>query len=302
MRFMIMDCSNLLYRSFYKIKDEDEDTIAGMAAHTALTTLNKYFKMFKPDHVVMAFDRPSWRKEYTASEKCISKKPYKGNRRKDMKPRDLEKYQLFMEHIASFEEMIKSHTSVITLAADRLEADDLIAGFAQTYHPNNEIVIISADSDLAQLLRYDNVRVISPATDKDHNLNDWDDDAEYYLFSKCVRGDPTDNVQSAFPNVRQTRIRKAYDDEYELVALMKEKWSGPNNTEYTVASLFRENQLLIDLEMQPSDIRSIITETITEEMKRKRRFVMFKFLQYIGKMQLTRIKERIDDYLPMLSR
>lgn len=304
MRYLVFDISNMLYRTFFVQKQESDETLAGLATHTALVTLNKYFRKFKPNKVVMVFDRPSWRKEYTASEECISKKPYKGNRRKDMTPSQEEKYGRFKAHIAEFEKLIADHTTIISLAEERLEADDLIAGFCQKMQGNteDEIVIISADSDLLQLVRYGNVQVISPATDEPQSLEEYNGDPKYYVFQKCLRGDPTDNVQSAYPRVPAKRIQKAYTDPFEYVSLMKQTWTNENKVEFQVENLFAENQILIDLEKQPDDIRALMAAAIDRAMEKKRQFSMFFILKFIGKYKLNKIKESIDQYIPLLSR
>jgi hypothetical protein len=82
---------------------------------------------------------------------------------------------------------------------------------------------------------------------------------------------------------------------------MEEKWVNENKVEFTVKDLFKENQILIDLEKQPNDIRMRILETIDREMNKKRQFSMFHFLQFVGKHQLVKIKESMDQYLPLLS-
>lgn len=303
MKYLVFDISNLLYRTFFVQRGESEETLAGLATHTALVMLNKYFKRYKPHKVVMAFDRKSWRKEYTASEECLSKKPYKGNRRQDMTPSQQEKYARFMNHMKEFEELIATNTTIITLQADRLEADDVIAGFCQIVAcPENEIVIISTDSDLLQLAQYDNVSVVSPATDQEQSLSEFDGDALFYVFQKCIRGDATDNVQSAFPRVRMDRIKKAWKDPFERVQLMKQTWTNENKVEFRVEDLFAENQKLIDLSKQPPDIRKLIFETVDEALDKERQFSMFFILKFIGKYKLMKIKESIDQYVPMMSR
>lgn len=305
--YLVFDISNLLYRAFYAQKDEDSETVNGMAIHIALTTLNKYYKQYKPKkRVVMTFDRSSWRKEYTASEQCLSKKPYKGNRRQDLTPAQQQKYAEFQAHLLEFENLIKEHTSIVTLFCDRLEADDLMAGFVQ-HHPNDEIVIITADSDIAQLFKHDNVIIISPATDKPQSLDKYDNDPEFYLFQKCVRGDSTDNIQSAYPRVRQTRIKEIYEDArdkdgYKFVQFMKETWRDHQGTEYLVEHMFKENQILIDLEKQPADIRELMFSTITAELERSKQFSLFHFMKFLGKHELNKIKESIDNFVPMLSK
>ncbi len=301
--WLVFDISNILYRTFFAQRDETDDVIAGLATHSALTTLNKYFKAYKPTKgVVMAFDRSSWRKEYTASAACISKKPYKGKRRQDMTPSQKEKYARFLEHIDEFEQLIAEHTTIVTLAQPTLEADDLIAGFCQFHSSEDEpVVVITADSDMLQLVRTPGVTVVSPATDKPQSLSEYFDDPDYYTFHKCVRGDPTDNIQSAYPRVPSKRIRKAYEDEFERVQLMKETWVSPDGVEFVVEKLFTENELLIHLEKQPQDIRDLIEAVVMVSVARKRQFSMFHLLKFIGKYKLNRIKESLDQYIPMLS-
>lgn len=301
--WLVFDISNILYRTFFAQRDETDDVIAGLATHSALTTLNKYFKAYKPTHgVVMAFDRSSWRKAYTASEACVSKKLYKGNRRKDMTPSQKEKYSRFLEHIDEFEQLIAEHTTIVTLAQPTLEADDLIAGFCQlNSSEETPVVVITADSDMLQLVMNPGVTVVSPATDKPQSLSEYFNDPNYYVFMKCVRGDPTDNIQSAFPRVQSKRIRKAYEDPFERVQLMKETWTSPEGVEFVVEQLFAENELLIHLEKQPQDIRDLIEAVVTVSLAKNRQFSMFHLLKFIGKYKLNRIKESLDQYIPMLS-
>lgn len=302
MHYLLFDISNLLYRTFFVNREGDDQLLAGIAAHSALMTLNKYFKRVKPDKVVMAFDRKSWRKDYTASSLCISKKPYKGTRRQDMTPAQQLKYKLFMQHMKEFEQLIIENTTVITLVEDHLEADDLIAGFCQKMDgTDSHVTIISTDSDLLQLLKHENVSIISPDSDKEQKLDDFDNDPAYYIFTKCLRGDRTDNVQSAFPRVRSTRIRKAFDDAFERVQLMKETWKDENDVEYIVEDLFEENEMLINLEKQPDTIRRKIENTVNQSLDKDREFSLFHILKFCGKYKLIKVKEQIDQYIPLLS-
>jgi 5'-3' exonuclease len=301
--YLLLDISNLLYRTFYAQLSGDEDTIAGMAMHSALTTLNKYYKIYKPKKVVMVFDRSSWRKEYTAEYDYL--KPYKGNRRKDQTEAQKAKYTKFIEHVAQFEKLINDHTTIILLAGERLEADDLIAGFVQRYTDDN-IVIITADSDMAQLLKHDNVRLISPATDKDQSLEKYDNDPEYYLFQKCIRGDMSDNIQSAYPRVRTTRIKEIYDEgssnnAYKKLIFMKEEWTDQLNRKFTVEQMYNHNRILIDLEKQPEDIKILINQTLDAEIDTMKKFSYFHLLKFVGKYKLQRIKDSIENFVPMLS-
>lgn len=309
--YLIFDISNLLHRTFFANKREDEETIAGLAHHSALTTLNKYFREYKPSKVVMTFDRSSWRKAYTKDpELCLSGKVYKGHRRQSMTPADAERYQKFLDHLNIFEELMRKQTSVICLGANLLEADDLVGGFVDMFGEDNKITIISTDQDFIQLLRNDNINLVDPATGKSRwsILNDeYDGDVEYFIFHKCLRGDAGDNVMSALPRIRTTRIKKAYTDAYERANLFHESWStGIPGTddykEYVVRDLFEENKLLMDLTAQPEPIRELIEKTIIEQMEDPGTYSHFHFLKFLGKYELKKISESIDNFVPMLSR
>ena len=277
--------------------------VAGLATHMALTTLNKYFKQFQPHKVVMAFDRPSWRKEYTQTEECVSKKLYKGNRRQKMTPKEKQKYREFMQHLHEFEDMMREHTSVICLTGDGLEADDLVAGFVQIYaNEENEITIVSSDKDLLQLLAYPNVTLMDPNSGKPRDLSEWDNDAELFLFEKCLRGDPGDNVQSALPRIKKTRIRKAYKDAFERANVMHETWKGPDGTEFIVKQLFAENKHLMDLRCQPDDIERKMVRIILKGMNKPGSFSYFQFMKFLGKYDLKKIADQAELFANMLSR
>lgn len=313
MRYIAFDISNILYRTFYANKSTDDTTIAGLAHFAALTTLNKYNRVFKPHKLIFCCDRKSWRKEYTASEEAITPKMYKGNRLEKiqkMSPSEQAKYARFKEHLVEFEELMREHTSVITLAEIGLEADDIMAGVCQvlTMDEDNEVILVTADQDMIQLLRYPNVRLIDPASGKDRTLDDWDGDADLFMFEKCIRGDRGDWVQSALPRVKKTRIMKAWTDDFERANLMNETWRAPpvgdeeKGKEYIVKQLFKENQLLMDLTMQPDDIQLTVIKTVLAGLKDPGTFSYFHFMRFLGKYEMKKLSESIDNFTKMLSK
>ena len=110
-------------------------------------------------------------------------------------------------------------TNCTVLQDNQLEADDLIAGWVQE-HPNDDHVIISSDSDFAQLItpnvkQYNGISNVltthegyytdtkEPIIDKKTGEPKKAPNPQWLLFEKCMRGDPTDNVFSAFPKVRR---------------------------------------------------------------------------------------------------
>lgn len=305
MKYLVFDATNFLFRTLYGHIKEDEDVVAGLALHVTLVTLNKYYRDLKPHKIIMCFDRPNWRKQYTLSEQCSFEHIYKEHRQKGLTPADKKKLEQFYAHMREFEHLLKTHTSVITMAEEGLEADDLVAGVVQilSNEEDVEITIVSTDKDFIQLLKFPNTYILNPDTGKLRTLEKWDGDAEYFLFEKCIRGDlQSDNIPSAYPRVRSDRLKKAFKDPFEHESLMNETWTSPTGKEYKVKDRFKENKMLIDLTKQPKEIRMKIFKTVEESLDSPGKFSWFHFLRFLGKFELEELTKNASQYTEMLSR
>lgn len=303
-RTLIYDVANTLFRvaAVQKHKpyarDATEQDLVGLSMHMALTSIYRWYQKFKPEYVVFAFEGGNnWRKAYTA--KALSRRQYKANRVVDSS------MQHYFKLVDDFKETMRSHTSICCLSVDGFEADDAIAAFCQLYSDQErEILILSGDRDFIQLTKLPGVKLINPDNGKERNGPDdkeYEPNIDYWLFEKCVRGDAGDNVPSAFPGVRSTRIRKAFENQYERVNFMNETWTDENSVTYKVGDLFKENELLIDLEKQPDDLRSVLLETVAEQSQRVNKYSHFQFLRFAQDYQLERIKERASDFVALFA-
>jgi hypothetical protein len=330
MKYLVFDISNVLYRTFFANKHHDVDTSTGLAHHTGLMSMNKFYKKFKPDRVVMAFDRHSWRKTFTATDEALTSKKYKGNRRLKMTPKEQEKFDRFKVHVTEFEDLMRDQTSVICLAGPELEADDLIGGFVEAYGEDgeDEIIIVSRDRDLAQNLGkgkttfFKNVIQYDPFTakeitiesairdclkDKTNKINIPPEhiNVDFFLWCKGLKGDTGDYVQSARPGIRWTRILKAYDDDYERNKLLHETWTDSKDgqpVERLVKDMLNEGMLLMNLREQPEAIRAGMFNEILNEMDDPGKFNYFQFMKFLGKYQMSTIANSLDKFTDMLSR
>jgi hypothetical protein len=248
-----------------------------MAFHITLNSIKKAWHDFEGNHVVFCLEGRSWRKDFYA--------PYKRNRsdaRAAHTVKEAEEEKVFWEAFDTFKDFIIEKTNCTVLQNPQLEADDLIAGFIQT-HPNDHHVIISTDSDFVQLIapnvkQYNGVmettithegvldkkgkRVIDKKTNEPKDVPN----PEWLLFEKCMRGDPTDNVFSAYPKVRKNKLQEAFEDRsnkgFAWNNMMLQRWVDHNGAEHRVLEDYERNRTLIDLAAQPQEIRNIITETI----------------------------------------
>ena len=283
MTYILVDTANTFFRARHVING-DADIKLGMAFHITLNSVKKAWQDFQGSHVIFCLEGRSWRKDFY--------KPYKAQRaeaRAAHTEREAEEEKVFWEAFDTFKDFIKDKTNCTVLQHPQLEADDLIAGWIQT-HPNDNHVVISTDTDFVQLIapnvkQYNGVmettithegifdakgkRVIDKKTQEPKAIPD----PEWLLFEKCMRGDTSDNVFSAYPGVRtkgtskKVGLSEAFEDRnskgYAWNNLMLQRWTDHNGLEHRVLEDYERNRRLIDLSHQPEDIKEIITNTIS---------------------------------------
>jgi hypothetical protein len=310
MNYILVDTANTFFRARHVIKG-DADTKLGMALHITFNSIKKAWQDFKGDHVVFCLEGRSWRKDFYA--------PYKRNRaevRAAMTAREQEEDKLFWETFDKFKEFITDKTNCTVLHNPVLEADDLIAGFIQN-HPNDTHIIISTDSDFHQLIapnvsQYNGVMethtthkgifdkknklVIDKKTNKEKDIPN----PEWILFEKCMRGDSTDNVFSAFPKIRKNKLEEAFKDRankgFVWNNLMLQRWIDHEGNEHRVIDDYERNRRLIDLAYQPDNIKEIITTTIANIPSKDVSQVGIRLMKFCQTYDLNKINEQITQY------
>lgn len=305
---LIFDMHHLLHRMFFAITDaKDAETICAMSIHRTFHQLNSMYKKYKPNNVVAAFDNSSWRKLHTASDKAITHKKYKGNRRKDLTEEQIIRFEIFDDHVQQFKTILKEKTGILILDGELLEADDLIAGFIQKYE-NDKHTLVSGDNDFLQLLRHPNLTIFDPIPDKNKTLEEYDFDPDYFIFHKCFRGDSGDNVMSSYPRLSTKKIKDAYTDEFNLENIMQHKFKveyfDPAGNlvekEYKTSEVYSENLLLMDLTQQPPHIKQLISNTIEKNEGERSKYNMIEFIRYCNRARLFGIAEAVEQFCDVL--
>jgi len=323
MTYILVDTANTFFRARHVING-DADIKLGMAFHITLNSIKKAWQDFGGSHVVFCLEGRSWRKDHYA--------PYKRNRsdaRAAHTEREAEEEKVFWEAFDTFKDFITEKTNCTVLQNSRLEADDLIAGWIQT-HPNDKHVIISTDTDFVQLIapnvkQYNGVmettithegifdakgkRVIDKKTQEPKAIPD----PQWLLFEKCMRGDTSDNVFSAYPGVREkgtknkVGLREAYGDReskgYSWNNLMLQRWSDHEGKEHRVLEDYERNRILIDLSAQPDEIKAIITETITTATSANKNIsqVGIRLIKFCNLYDLKKISDQAQAYAEPLN-
>jgi 5'-3' exonuclease len=318
MHYLIVDTANTFFRARHAAhRQSDTWDRLGFAIHVTLGSVNKAWRDQKADHVVFCLEGRSWRKDYY--------EPYKKNRavaRAALTEAEAEEDRLFWETFDAVKTYLSEKTNCTVLRHEHLEADDLVAGWIQS-HPEDKHTIVSSDTDFHQLLA-DNVNQYNGIADELHTLKGIFDkkgkpvidkktkepkkipDPGWILFEKCMRGDPTDNVFSAFPGVRKTKLEEAYKDRdnkgFAWNNLMLQSWTDHNNEEHKVLDDYYRNRVLVDLAAQPDHVKVWIAETIAANSRQLNRpMIGAQFLKFCGKYDLIKLSDQSNSFAEFLS-
>ena len=324
MNYLIVDTANPFFRARHAAhRAASLDEKVGFAIHVTLASINKAWRDQKGSHVVICLEGRSWRKDFYT--------PYKANRavaRAALTDAQQEEDTAFWEAFDDLKTFFNEKSNCTVLQHKELEADDLVAGWIQS-HPHDHHTIVSTDTDFYQLLA-DNVNQYNGVADELHTLKGIFDkngkpvkdnktkepkvipDPKWILFEKCMRGDPTDNVFSAYPGVRtkgsskKVGLEEAFADKdkkgYSWNNLMLQRWSDHNGLEHRVLDDYERNVIIVDLTAQPDDIKVKIAETIANNSVPKTvGQVGVKFMKFCGKHNLVKIGEQATSYADWLS-
>ena len=319
MKYLLIDTANMFFRARHvAFRATDPWEKVGYALHISMAAINKVAKKFDTDHVVFCLEGRSWRKDHY--------KPYKANRtvaRAALTEREQEEEKLFWETFDDFNQYLREKTNCSVLRDGAAEADDLIARWIHL-HPDDEHTIISSDSDFYQLLT-ENVKQFNgitdqlitvegifdakgkPVIDKKTKLPKEIPNPEWLLFEKCMRGDSSDNVFSAYPGVRKKGTKnkvgliEAFEDRsskgYAWNNMMLQRWTDHEGKEHRVLDDYNRNKQLIDLTQQPEDIQQRVDGFICDQVSNKDvGQVGSKFLKFCGKYELNRLSENAEQY------
>jgi len=323
MKYALIDLANTFFRARHVAsRNSTTEEKVGMALHLTLASINQVVKRFGIDHVVVCLEGRSWRKDFY--------KPYKANRVVDTMSQteaEVEENKLFWGTYETFTNYLKDRTNVSVLRDPKAEADDIIARFIHL-HPEDQHWIISSDTDFVQLItkkvqQYNGItnELITlegylkdngkPVLDKLKNTKLLED-PQYILFRKCMRGDATDNVFSAFPGVREKGSAKkaglieAYADRekrgYLWNNMMLSRWTDHEGNEVRVRDAYERNRVLIDLTAQPEDVKLSVDTNIREGVRTTTiPQVGIHLMKFAGKFELNKIADNAETYAKWLN-
>ena len=324
MNYLLVDGLNMFMRAKHVGGKGTIDMKIGMAMHIMFNSINKCWREFDGNHIVLCLEGRSWRKDFYA--------PYKANRRVIMDQRSVREQEDDELYFEAYDDMVKffsEKTNCSVVQCEQAEADDMIATWIQQ-HPDDNHFIISTDSDFYQLLA-PNVTQYNGTTDQVVTLEGFKDlktgeavidkktgepkkaiDPQFALFEKCVRGDSSDNVFSAYPGARvkgtknKTGMKEAFDDRntggYNYNNFMLQRWVDHEGDEHRVKNDFERNKILIDLTQQPDEIKELCIQRMNEGKQSEAvANIGIHFMKFCAKWNLQRMSDQAQTYSGMLN-
>ena len=318
MTYILVDTQNMFFRARHVAgRASSLDEKIGLAFHIMFNSVKKAHNMFNGGHVVFCMEGRSWRKdEY---------EPYKKNRKvvaDKRSAREKEEDEFWWEAYDDFLKFVTEQTNCTAIRSPNAEADDVIALWIEA-HKDDKNVIVSTDSDFYQLIN-PNVSLYNGVTNQIVTVNGFYDekdrpvidkktgqpktapDPEWLLFEKCIRGDSSDNVFTAFPKARTTKIKEAFEDRHNQGFtwnnFMLNRWTDHEGNEQRVKDCYERNKKLIDLSQQPENIKVEVFQHIVEAQNSKKLDqVGVRFMKFCNRYGLTRLSEHPTDHAKYLN-
>ena len=291
---ILLDTSQILIASItteMKMKSMD----AGMLRHLFFSKILFLKKKF-PKHgnrIVLAMDdRNYWRKDVFEF--------YKGTRKKMRAKSDLDWDSIY----ASINELtadLKELGIYKMVKVNRCEADDVIAVIAKHSQENDliqmgleeipeEIMIISSDTDLAQLQKYRNIKQYSTQQKKFVTVAD----PKYFMMEHIMRGDTGDGVPNILSQdnclmegIRQKSMTEKFiqdilsrDD--PRTGLTDEQWRN-----------YQRNEKLVNLDFIPEEYSKAIIDTYNAAPAKMDKM---KLMMYMQKHKMRILMESLNDF------
>lgn len=280
---VIIDGTNMAYRTVFSaihFNPEDNEKFF-FWKHMMMNSLLNTIKKFQPSKIILAFDsRPSWR--YTIYS------DYK-NKRKAIRDKSVVNFDLFHPVLNSFiEDIKKTFTNFYVMEVESSEADDIIAVLTEyLYAQNKEILIISTDKDMNQLMCFPNVRQYDPLKNKFFQSLNYKQELEL----KILTGDKSDNIPP---------IKKKCGIVTATSILQKGLSDFLSNSDKDVNENYIRNKTLIDFNYIPTDIKMKIINKYNSYEKHP--INKMKLMSFFTKNRLVKIMETWTQYKEIIDK
>lgn len=254
---LIYDYSGIALGSIIANRELNQELVRHMILNTIRMYRQKFPKKDYGDVVIACDGANNWRRGAFPQ--------YKANRRKNREESDFDWNEAF-RILNEVREEIRETFPYRVIHIEGCEADDVIGTLVantQEFGQYENIMIISADKDFAQLQRFENVKQYSPLTKKFIE----EKNPRVALIHHVLKGDAGDGVPNVLSNddvfiegLRQTPLSKK---KLDTIVEQLEKDELLHNASWY--RNFQRNQRLIDLTFTPQHLKDMILKEFEKD-------------------------------------
>lgn len=255
----------------------------GLIRHMVLNSLRSYVKQFKQKYgsiIICCDNKKYWRRDVFPF--------YKSNRKKARDDSGFD-WTLIFETLNKVRDELKENFPYKVIDVEGAEADDVIAVLAGRLSANEEILILSSDKDFVQLQKYGNVTQYSPILKRFVKT----DDPALYVKEHILKGDRGDGIPNflSADNVFAVGERQKTINTKKLTEWMKQSPEEFCTTD-TMLRNYKRNQMLVDFDYVPENIKTKIVEEYENSKANSRQ----KLFNYFITNKLTNLMGVIEEF------
>jgi hypothetical protein len=289
---ILVDWSNVASAALFVGNSRDDTSTT--SSQILLGKIRQYNTMFRKEfgELILCADANSWRHKVFPH--------YKARRRAERVR--LEALGEGGDHLRRFDDMhsfwdiMVEHSPFRCLKIRGAEGDDLVAIIART--PGKHVVI-SADADISQLTRFQNVKCYQPITKK------FIDNGADYWHRKIVYGDGGDDIPNILmpddtfidparprqKSITQKIVNHIVESDDPLEAIDTLKVNGVSNAD--IKRNYLRNKQLIDLTQMPESLRQLVLARLNDPAPKG------DLMQLVTALKSPFYITKLDDFVPV---
>ena len=236
---LLFDGHNVFIRAYSGLMKQDlrnKEGIGTWGVYGTLNTLSSMIRRYNPSHVMIAFDKGR------SSKRTAIDPEYKANRNRNKnEPKPLQDpwddFRPQMDLLFQF----CNKMGIPHMRLQDVEADDIIAKASIEYGVGfDQVVIVSADHDIRQLIR-ENVIVVKPSLSQSRDvkeeiydtqsiLDEWKIEPIRLPEIWALMGDKGDNIPG-IPGIGPVKATKLIEEHGDLETVIKESSKAADHEE-----------------------------------------------------------------------
>jgi DNA polymerase-1 len=224
-RILIIDGYNMIHRSRFQWGGGDAEG-EYQIVYNLFRILKPLLLQFGPDKVYFTFDGSPVSRLKMFPE-------YKANRKRD-DPESADYWESFSRQKSIIYSLLGEHFPITVVGHSENEADDVIYFLVKNMHFDDEVVVVSSDTDFIQILNEfpNNVRLWNPISKKYRENTDYD-----YVSWKAMVGDRSDNIPGVSRIGKKTASKILRDPDELEARLLDESFRSAYELSYSLIKL-----------------------------------------------------------------